>query len=449
VDPAGVASALDETARLLAEVAGGTIVAERMDLWPGKEPPKTIPLRRQRLNALLGVILERDVITKSLAGLGIREARGWSGAGAEEAAVYEAPSHRKDLEIEVDLIEEVARVVGYDRVPSQVRIHGAPSTGAGSMAEFLSELTTIGCGLGFDETINTALVGAVPPEVLPQRGEADLWELQNPMSRELKHLRPSLLPGIIQSAARNLRHGAVGVRLVEVGKVFVSSPSPLGNEWWEAALLLAGTPDPWTQRGADSDRYLELKGAVDALLEALGIDSRKTGSYHELCWTQGSGAFVEASGRRLGRLGQVSAALAAAAGLDRPAWAAVLDVAAIQSVRPTRRRFVPLPKYPASKRDLAVVVGREVSQAHVEEVIRKSGGSLLHHVGLFDVYEGEQLGPGERSLAYALEFRSADRTLHDREVDEALQSIVRALGATLGVTLRGGAETHSSVGRKP
>jgi len=447
VDPAGVASALDETARLLAEVAGGTIVAERVDLWPGKEPPKTIRLRRQRLGALLGVSVERDIVTKSLAGLGILESQGWAGAGAEEAAVYEAPSHRKDLDIEVDLIEEVARVLGYDRIPARVRVHGAPSPGAGSTADFISELTTIGCGFGFDETINTALVGVVPPEVLPQGDEANLWELQNPMSRELKHLRPSLLPGILQTAARNVRHGVEDVRLIEVGKVFVSSPAPLGSEWREAAFLLSGTPDPWAQRGADSDRYSELKGAVDALLEALGIDSRKTGSYHEPCWMQGSGAFIEAHGRRLGRLGQVSSSLVAAAGLDRPAWAAVLDVAAVQSVRPIRRRFVPLPKYPASKRDLAVVVGREVSQAQVEEVLRGSGGDLLQRVRLFDVYEGEQLGPGERSLAYALEFRSADRTLHDREVDEALQSIVSALGATLGATLRGSAGTHSSAGR--
>jgi phenylalanyl-tRNA synthetase beta chain len=268
------------------------------------------------------------------------------------------------------------------------------------------------------------------------------------MSRELKHLRPSLLPGILQAAARNLRHGAEEVRLVEAGKVFVSSPPPLGSEWWEVALVISGSPNPWTQRGADSDRFSELKGAVDALLEALGIDSRKTGSYHETCWAEGSGAFIETDGRRLGRLGQVSSSLAAAAGLDREAWAAVLDVAAVQAVRPARRRFVPLPRYPASKRDIAVVVGREVSHAQVEEVLRKSGGSLLHRVRLFDVYEGEQIGKDERSLAYSLEFLSTDRTLQDKEVDEALERIVRALGATLGATLRGSAGTQTSVGRE-
>jgi len=284
----------------------------------------------------------------------------------------------------------------------------------------------------------------VPAEVLPPGGTAELWEIQNPKSRELKHLRPSLLPGLLQVAARNLRHGATEVRLVEAGKIFQASPPPLGSERREIGLLLVGTPDPWIQPRADQDRYLELMGVVEACLEALGIDSRKSAPYHETCWASGSGAAIESGRKRLARLGQVAPKLAAAAGLERPAWAAVLDFTAIADAVPSRRRFQPLPKYPAVKRDLAILVDRAAPHGEVEETIRRSGGRLLESVKLFDVFEGEQLGSDKKSLAYALEFRSPDRTLQDREVDEAVQDIVRALGSAVGATLRGGVESTAA-----
>ena len=153
---------------------------------------------------------------------------------------------------------------------------------------------------------------------------------------------------------------------------------------------------------------------------------------------------MESNGRRLVRLGQVAPRLATASGVERPAWAAVLDFAAIAEAVPAQRRFAPLPKYPAVKRDLAVVVDRGVSHGEVEETIRRGGGRLLESVRLFDVFEGEQLGSSKKSLAYALEFRSPERTLQDGEVDEAVRALVRALGSAVGATLRGGVESAAA-----
>ena len=442
VDPGGVAIALDETARLLAEVASGQVLNPVVDHWPGKEPPKKLRLRRERLVKLLGLEVPRAQITDSLLSLEIKQSGDWS--KGDEAASFEPPSYRKDLEIEEDLIEEVARVIGYDKIPSVLRDVSVLGTAEGLESALVTRIVQIGCGLGFDEMISTALVGAIPPEVLPPGGAEDLWEIQNPKSRELKHLRTSLLPGVLQTAARNLRHGANGVRLLEAGTVFRASPPPLGTERMEVALALVGATDPWQEPGAAADRYLELKGAVESCLRALGIDSRKSGPYHESCWAHGSGAAVESNGKRLARLGQVAPGLAAATGLERPAWAAVLDVSVIAELVPHRRRFTPLPKYPSVKRDVAVVVDRAVSQSEVEETIRRSGGRLLESVRLFDVFEGEQLGSGKKSLAYALEFRSPERTLQDREVDEAVHDLVRALASTVGATLRGGVESTAA-----
>ena len=444
VDPAGVATALDETARLLAETASGNATQGVVDLWPGKTPPKSLRLRRERLTRLLGMDVNRDAIQDALATLEIRRTAEWSGAGAEEAAAFEPPSYRKDIEIEEDLIEEVARVVGYDAVPSRVRSVAVEGLEEPKTADLLSRVIQVACGLGFDEILSVALVGAIPPEVLPEEGEKDLWEVQNPKSRELKHLRTSVLPGLLHAATRNLRHGAREARLVEAGKVFRATPPPLGTEWIEIGFVLVGTPDPWIEPGATQDRYLELKGAIESCLEALGIDSRKSAPYHEACWVGAAGLAFESGGRRLARLGQVSPRLAAATDLERPAWAAVLDLSAIADLVPSRRRFQPLPKYPAVKRDLAILVDRAVKQGEVEETIRRSGGRLLVSVRLFDVFEGEQLGSGKKSLAYALEFRSPERTLEDREVDEAVQNVVRALGSAVRATLRGGVESTAA-----
>jgi phenylalanyl-tRNA synthetase beta chain len=138
------------------------------------------------------------------------------------------------------------------------------------------------------------------------------------------------------------------------------------------------------------------------------------------------------------QMGEVATSLRASMGLDRPAWAAILDVAAIERVAPAVRRYRDIPRYPATKRDLAVIVSRETHHADLEDAIRKAGGALLDRVRLFDVFEGRSIGEGKKSMAYALEFRSPDRTLSDREADGAVQSIVRALGERFGAVLRGG-----------
>ena len=445
VDPDAVAAALDETARLLAETASGQVGDGVADLWPGKKEPRPVRLRRARLTRLLGMDVDRASIVESLATLEIAAKGAWSGA---DEATFLPPSYRKDIEIEEDLIEEVARVVGYDRIPVRVTgaLEGVPdgAESGGSLA-LRSRVIRTACGLGFDEILSNALVGEIPPDVLADGEERDLWEIQNPKSRELKHLRSSILPGMLAAAARNLNHGAREVRLVEAGTVFHASPPPLGTERTQIGLVIAGVPDPWIEPGATPDRYLAVKGAVESLLGALGIDSMRGGTYHERCWSGGAGLSISADGKILARLGQVAPQLLKATGLERPAWAAVLDLSAIAAAVPARRRFTPLPKYPAVKRDLAIVVDRGVPQGEVEQTIRRGGGRLLESVRLFDVFEGEQLGSGKKSLAYALEFRSPDRTLQDDEVDQAVQDLVQALAKAHGATLRGGVE--SAAGR--
>ncbi len=438
VDSGMLHAAIDETARLLAEVAGGTVAAGMAEQRATVRPRPAVRLRLSRLARLLGLAVDRAGVERALATLGIALEGAWMREGDTEVGRFLAPSHRRDLEIEEDLIEEVARVIGYDAIPSVVRTAQVGAMRDEAEPALEARIIRLGTGLGFNEAINTVLVGTVPREALPQGAETPLWQLQNPISRELRHLRPSLLPGLLTNVAKNLHHGVRDVRLIELGKVFVARPAPLGTEQVECALVLAGEPDPWRVPVGSPDRFLELKGAVEALLEALGIDSWGARFYDQSCWATGTGARLERDGLVLGRLGQVARPLAAWAGVEPPVWAAALDVAALSRAIPARRVYRALPRFPASKRDLAIVVGREVTHGEVVDLIRKHGGPCLVDVRLFDVFEGDQVGPGRKSMAYALDFRSPERTLSDREVDDTLAGIVRALGSELGATWRGG-----------
>ena len=438
VDPEGVAAALDATARILAEVAGGKVARERVDLWPGRAERPQVTLSLERLALLLGLDVGKDKVSHALRSLGVEAVGPWKKREGDEVASFRVPSHRLDLEIEEDLIEEVGRVLGYDAIPGRLRIVSTAYQPGATSSPFDNRLAELARGFGFHEALCPVLVGEIPPEARHGVQDSEIWEIQNPKSRELKHLRVGLLPGLIGAAARNLHHGLGEVRLAEVGKVFRASPPPLGSEHHEAALLLAGKPGEWDHPGAEEDRYLELKGVVEALLEALGIDSFRTDAYHEPCWKAGTGASIRASEQRLGRLGEVAPSLASALGLNRPAWAAVLDVAALKVAVPGKRGYGPVARYPASKRDLAVIVPADTHHADLGASIRASGGAQLEEVRLFDVFEGGPVGAGKKSMAYALEFRSPDRTLSDREVDGLVEAIVRTLQTKFGATLRGG-----------
>jgi phenylalanyl-tRNA synthetase beta chain len=437
IDPEGVALALDSTARLLAEIAGGSVVRERVDLWPGRKERPTVRLSYGNLTRLLGMEIGPDRATQALAGLGIEAATPWTRSNGDQTASFRPPSYRGDLEIEVDLIEEVGRAVGYDSIPTRIRAVPEPTPRDRTRGSFLRKVVDTIASLGFHEAMTNVLVGAIPPEARGGLSDEEIWELQNPKSRELKHLRTGLLPGLLTAAARNVDRGLGDVRLAEVGKVFRALPPPIGTERYEAALVLTGLPDEWDRPGTEQDRYLELKGAIEALLEALGIDSVRTGTYHDLHWNEGTGAAIRISDRLLGHLGEVSSGLAAYAGLTRPAWAAILDVEALGSVAPWGRRYREIPRYPAIKRDLAVIVPRETHHAEIEEVIGRAGGPLLTGARLFDVFEGAAIGTGRKSMAYALEFRAPDRTLVDREVEPQVQAIVRELETRFGAALRG------------
>lgn len=424
-DPEGVPAAADRAAALLVEVCGGTVARGAIDAYPRPARSRPIRLRVARANALLGTAITAEEMAGHLEALDCRvEAR------TRTALRVAPPTFRPDLRAEIDLVEEVARTSSYERVPVTL-----PSGGrAGGLTRDqslrrLARRTLLGAGLSEAQTLSL-----VPPG-LPDRLElasGHPWRkalrLANPLSEEESALRPSLLPGLLLAAARNVARRNTSLALFEIGVAFAPAGTELPEESLRAAWVMAGpAPAGWHAPAREYD-FFDAKGVLEALLAALGVEGAAVVAVPLEPLHPTRSARVDLGGAAAGTVGELQPRAARA--LDLPSRVAVGEVS-LAPLLARARDATPgdLPRFPAVARDLAVVAGAGEAAARVEQAIRQAAGPLLESIGLFDVYSGEQIGPGLRSLAFSLTFRHPDRTLTDAEVGEAMASIERAVHA--------------------
>jgi phenylalanyl-tRNA synthetase beta chain len=331
----------------------------------------------------------------------------------------DVPGWRPDLTEEIDLVEEIARVHGYDNLPVELRRYRVGSLQDAPLERLASEVRRGLTAEGLFE------VGTLPtgPD-----GGPDAVRLLNPTSAEDPFLRRDLLPGLIRAIEQNFRNHVRDVRLFEVGTAFLARPGRRPEEVRRVAAVVTGARSPrhWSDSGApDYDRW-DLKGLFEAAVALANPEARVQVEGNS--WVA-----VSPTGAVLGRAGALAT--------DAPPWAApVLGFELALDVAPRApARYRPLPTTPASERDLALVVTDGVSAGDVESVLRRSAGALLERVVVLDEYRGPGIGDGRRSVMFRLTFRAPDRTLRDREVDEAERRLLQALEAELGVRRRDGA----------
>ena len=425
VDPEGVAGALDRAVELLLALHPGARLVHAAQAYPRPPAPCTITLRRRTLERTLGEDAPVAAVPGILARLGLavrEEADRWT---------VRIPSVRPDLTAEEDLVEEVARVYGYDRIPDRIRVHGA-STVADSPEILATERARrILLGLGLTEVVTPGLVESAREASFADPGGffAVPVPVRNPLSSDRDALRGGLLPSLVQVLATNRSRSTSDLAIFEVSRTYAPGPGGTVEERLRAAILLAG-------RALGAGRVLEdkscdffdMKGLVEVYVEEFWGLSLELGEDAPALLRPGASAALLVGGRRVGFLGEPGVGVRRVWDLppDLPVFLAELDLAARERADGPRA-YRALPRVPGASRDLALVVPPGVRHGDLAGSIAEAGGELLEECRLFDVYEGAPLAPGERSLAFTLVFRAPDRSLTNDEVDARIAGIVESV----------------------
>jgi phenylalanyl-tRNA synthetase beta chain len=436
-DPEIVAVASDRAAWLIAEIAGGVISDELLDVYPGREAVQAartpIPFRCARYRALTGLEVTLNEAARVLESLGMPAQLD----AANESLTTTAPTWRVDIGIEEDLIEEVARLAGYDKVLPTL----PGSAGAGALLSGERERRSVRqwlSALGYHEAVSFSFVNAANDALFSDVSEAGRVSLSNPIDVELAQMRTNLLGGLLEALARNFNHGTRNVRLFEFGKCFAHADAERPLESEKLALVASGARNEsdWQAAAARLDFY-DVKGALEALGEALSLkglcfEALETCGYLH----PGRAAVISLGGHAVGRAGQLHPRLAAQYKFKQAVFVAELDFGAVLDAERSEARYRPLPKFPLALRDSALLLDKQIPYAALEAAIAALKLPELVSVRLFDLYAGKELPEGKHSLAISLCYRAADRTLTDEEVNVAHDRIVQMLKREFAAEIR-------------
>ncbi len=463
VDPEGQPWAAARAAALVAEITGGEVVGGMVDAHPSPVARRTVPLRRSRLNRLLGTDIGAEEEHRLLTAIGFEveeeggvadalfaRARRTAAPSPEQGdlgTVWRVPSFRPDVEREVDLIEEVARLHGYDRIPRRAQMTVPTVLRRPTLARRLREEAADRLvGLGFWEAFTNSLLPAATAEAFAEPAltgaSAEAVVTANAINRDMAALRPSLIPGLLAVVAHNQNREGGPLRLFEVGHVFgraggTDHPVPGYREREMLALAISGpaVAGGWDAEPRAAD-FFDLKGIVQLLLGALGLGDVDETAEPAPDSLTAYRLVLEHGRERIGMVARVSDAVMEAQGLRDETFVAELDWGRIvAAVDREKTGYAPISRFPAVERDLAVTVPQAQPVGPMLGTIRAAGRPLLQRARVFDLYEGEGVGEGRKSVAFGLRF-GADQTLTDKRVDKAVRKVVQALEREHGAALR-------------
>jgi len=428
VDPALPYPALQRASELLIAICGGQAgpVCKAQN-EPHLPPSVTIELREQRISQMLGTALPRTDIVRLLTALGLELSE--TGEGAWQVKV---PSHRFDLSLEIDLIEELARLWGYDRLPSRFPSARLALRDHPEGQVEVSQLRQVLAARGYQEAITYSfiertLAAQFAPDTAP-------LALANPISADMAVMRPSLWPGLIKALQYNLNRQQSRVRLFECGLRFIGSLDHLSQEPMLAGLISGSRlPEGWSN-GRESVDFYDAKADVCALLAQGGaIDSFRFAPAEHPALHPGQTAQIEQAGKPIGLLGALHPVLAQSLHLSQAVFLFELQLGALQQGR--LPAFAGLSRFPAVRRDLALIAPSEQSAGALQECIREQAGPYLTELCLFDLYQPKD-NPKEKSLAFGLTWQHPTRTLTDSEINQSIAGILTALEQRFKTKLR-------------
>jgi phenylalanyl-tRNA synthetase beta chain len=425
---------------LMRQLGGGTIAKGVADVYPVRQEKKVVEISTREVERITGIGIGDEGIMEVLESLDFRcEKRG-------DVISATVPDHRLDISLPADLVEEVARIYGYDRIPTTLMGDELPPQGRNESLEKEESVRDVMAGCGLQEVItysitNLDAVGKLHPEDVPPR-EADYVRLANPLSSEREFMRRTLMNCLLETMRDNLRY-TDRVAIFEVGRVYHPVEGEiLPRELRRLGIAMTGPREAlsWLEKEASSMDFFDLKGVIEVLLGRLGIrkwhlEPAKSGTFHP-----GRTAQLITGKGEAGILGEVHPKVIDAFDLSQypqqPVCLAELDLEMLLEDACLAGELAPISRFPSLSEDLAIVVDEDIPAQRVQEVIHRAGGKFLVEAELFDLYQGPQVAPGKKSLAYSLTYRALDRTLTPEDVNRLRNRILRALEKELQGRLR-------------
>ncbi|HEB49505.1 MAG TPA: phenylalanine--tRNA ligase subunit beta [Desulfobulbus sp.] len=449
VDPELATRAMERAVQLMADVAGAEIRPSGIDEYPGRKEPLRLDLRVGRVNALLGVELDSGRVASYLRSIGFEVAD-----DSQDVLSVTVPSFRIDIEREVDLVEEIARLVGYNEIPvTSPRIsmeyprHDELRTLRRQAAEILT-------AQGFYEAINYSFTAERHHDLMglaaddPRRS---VTRLLNPLTEDQAVMRTMLLPGLLENIRRNINFQRPDIRLFEIGKIFLQKKEgEQPEERFQVCAVMSGGRYPGARplyfAGRETD-FFDIKGAAECLLEALRI-RRGEGGVDFVVDRERAQPYsdpelalqIVARGQEIGRVGRLNTRAAKGFSLKQEVYFFELDLEDLIALPRQAREFKPLPRYPSVRRDIALVVPDQVPAGDLLQATLDQKERFVESVDIFDVYRGKPIADGMKSVALTVTYRSPEQTLDDETVDRIHQKIVNSLMATFGARYREGME---------
>ena len=417
--------ALERATQLLVELGGGKAAKGIVDVYPGKSEKMPIPISVAQASRLMGVEWSLDWIEQVLTSLEFECRR--TGESQLEAV---PPYWRTDIEQTADLVEEVARITGYDHVPIATLASLLPEQRRNAHLSMREQVRDIMVGCGFQEVINYSLTNRDCTDGM------QYVRLANPMSAEYEYLRTTLRPSLMVTLAHNQKYDEGGIRIFEIGKVYEPRENdlPLERETLVAVLSGSRLQHSWVGEKGLVD-FFDIKGVTETLLCTLGLEAEfgaaTDGSLHP-----GRTADICVDGSKVGVVGELHPKLVKDFDLlDQPVGLFEIDLDKLLDCMATMRRFETLPRYPGSVRDLALIVDSSVAARSIQDII--VGFPLVRQVSIFDLYMGKQVPEGKKSIAFRILYQAIDRTLTDSDVNKVEQDILARLSRELGASVRG------------
>jgi len=432
-DPNMIDWALKRAVGLILELAGGEYTG-MIDEYPKKIEPWEVDLRLSQIERILGLSIADDEVQGILERLGVSTIR------RNGIIACKVPTFKADVTREIDLIEEVARIYGYDNIPvndtGEVRY-----TGFFDESSFQNKLRRFLIGIGFDETIAVSLVKEKHAEMFSDRAV----RLLNPVNAERPYLRPTLAISMLETVATNVHNGMPGVRIFELGHVFERSPDRtegtyvpgyVESEFLGVAMYGTVTQRTWHEKQRTHD-FFDIKGALTTLLKFLHLDNVARIHYCKDDPLTEHRFSVEIDNKKSGYIAQFGKKVLESFDLEQPVYYLELDMNLLkQAIEPGARSFIPVSKYPAVLRDVSFTFDEDQLAGEVVEAVRKMKEPLVRNIRVLDVFQHESLGAGKKSIAFNLVLQADDHTLSDDEITRVMERVIATVTRSFSATLR-------------